>query len=66
MGKTTISAHWFRPLYLEGTNELIGTKIFYVNQADPGGSIPNWIKTTFAPKAVIEAFTSIIIASKKI
>jgi len=37
-----------------------------VNQADPGGSIPSWVKKTFAPKAVVEAFESIVAVSKKV
>lgn len=63
LGKLKISAYWFKPILQH--SKVIGTKIFYVNQADPGGSLPNWVKTTFAPKAVLELFESLVNVSKK-
>lgn len=51
-GKCFISGHWFKALRKPTTNEIIGTRIFYVNCCYFGGNIPSWIYTQFIPKAV--------------
>eukprot|EP00347_Sterkiella_histriomuscorum_P000916 403374033 len=60
VAKSVISGHWFRPLYNpQNETEIIGTSVFYLNQADLGGNIPTWLKTTFAPKAIVDGWESL-------
>lgn len=41
IARSTISGHWFRPIYSPvNEEEIIGTQVFYANQADLGGQIP--------------------------
>ena len=40
LAHSIISGHWYMPLLDEKTNEVIGTKIFYLSQSDFGGKIP--------------------------
>lgn len=60
-----ISGHWFRPLMNE-RNEVIGTKVFYLNESDFGGHVPQWIARSFAPKAVLDTYENITNAARNI
>ena len=39
LAHSVISGHWYMPMY-NSSNQLVGTKIFYLNQADFGGNVP--------------------------
>lgn len=66
-GVVTLIAHWYRPIYRDNDpkNEIIGTKIFYLNISDPGGSIPTWLKAKIAPKVVQDTYEMLVTAAKK-
>jgi hypothetical protein len=43
-GNNEMSAHQFLPLYDSfEKDKIIGTKIFFINESDFGGSVPKWI-----------------------
>lgn len=46
--------------------KVIGTRIFYLNQSDFGGSVPKWIARQFVPKAVEDTYDALIKAAKNI
>ena len=59
---TIISGYWIKPVYQntsDPNSRIIGSKIFYVNHADFGDGIPAFLKNTFAPKAMGEAFSDL-------
>lgn len=65
MAYTVISGHYYMPLLnIEG--QVIGTKIFYLNLSDFGGSVPQWLTRKFAPRAIYDTFISLIKAAKNI
>ena len=44
---------------------VIGTKIFFVNESDFGGSVPKWLTQKFAPSALNDYYTDVIEAARK-
>lgn len=40
VGKAFMSAYWMKPIRREGSQEIIGTSVFYVNCCNFGGSVP--------------------------
>ena len=53
------------PLY-DSNQNLIGTKIFYLNESTFGGKVPEWLAKSLAPKAVIDTYNALTISAKKI
>lgn len=65
IARSIISGHWFKPIYSQlNEKEVIGTRYFYLNQVDFGGKVPQWIRTTFAPKAILDSFEGLAKFSK--
>ena len=65
MAYCVISGHYYMPL-LNIDSQVIGTKVFYLNQSDFGGKVPQWITRKFAPRAIYDTYISLIKAAKNI
>ncbi|TNV83384.1 hypothetical protein FGO68_gene16887 [Halteria grandinella] len=65
LARSVISGHWWMPL-TDLNKKVIGTRIFYLNQSDFGGSVPKWIARQFVPKAVEDTYDALIKAAKNI
>lgn len=64
LAHAVISGHWYMPWLDPLTKKLIGTKIFYLSQSDFGGKVPQWIVSSFAPKAVRDTFDALVKAAR--
>lgn len=65
MAKSVISGHWWMPI-CDLNKQVIGTRVFYLNQSDFGGSVPKWLARQFVPKAVQDTYDSLIKAARDI
>jgi hypothetical protein len=57
---TTISGHTFCPIKDSQNDATIGTQIYYLTQSDFGGKLPQWLATSFVPKAIGDTYDNLI------
>lgn len=56
---TEISSHMFIPIK-DSNNQMIGTHIYYLTESNFGGKLPEWIASSFIPKAITETYDLIV------
>ena len=56
---TIVSGHMYIPIK-DVNNKTIGTHIYYVTESNFGGKLPEWIATSFIPKAILDTYDLII------
>ena len=54
-----ITVHYYKPLYDDNKN-MIGTSVFFVNETNFGGNVPQWLINKFAPAGLLGTLDGII------
>ncbi len=56
---TVISGHMYIPIK-DSNNKTIGTHIYYLTESNFGVKLPEWIASSFIPKAIIDTYELIV------